>query len=97
MGSIQVESYHIIIIGAGLSGICSLYHLRKRFPTWRIRVLEAAESVGGTWYWNRYPGARVDSESLSYAFFFDKELVNEWHWKDSFAAQSDVLRYIDRI
>jgi cation diffusion facilitator CzcD-associated flavoprotein CzcO len=97
MGSVQVENYDVIIIGAGLSGICSLYHLRKRFPTWRIRVLEAAESVGGTWYWNRYPGARVDSESLSYAFSFDPELVKEWHWKDSFATQADILRYIERI
>ncbi|KAF4223494.1 hypothetical protein CNMCM8980_001155 [Aspergillus fumigatiaffinis] len=73
MGSIRVECNDILIIGAGLSGVCSLYNLRKRFPDWSIKVLEAADSVGGTWYWNRYPGARVDSESLSYAFS-DKEL-----------------------
>lgn len=97
MGPVQVENYDVIIIGAGLSGVCSLYHLRKRFPSWRIRVLEAAESVGGTWYWNCYPGARVDSESLSYAFSFDKELRDEWHWKESFAPQSEILRYIERI
>ncbi|GIJ90597.1 hypothetical protein Asppvi_009558 [Aspergillus pseudoviridinutans] len=97
MGSIQVECYNILIIGAGLSGVCSLYNLRKRFPDWSIKVLEAADSVGGTWYWNRYPGARVDSESLSYAFSFDKELMNEWHWKESFAPQSEILRYIERI
>ncbi|KAJ5280434.1 hypothetical protein N7478_005806 [Penicillium angulare] len=97
MGSTQVDHYDVLIIGAGLSGICSLYHLRKRFPTWRIRVLEAAESVGGTWNWNRYPGARVDSESLSYAFSFDKELINEWHWKETFAPQSEILQYIERV
>lgn len=97
MGSTQVERFDVLIIGAGLSGICSLYHLKKRFPSWRIRVLEAAEGVGGTWFWNRYPGARVDSESLSYAFSFDKELMNEWHWKESFAPQSEILRYIERI
>ncbi|KAJ5240227.1 hypothetical protein N7468_004846 [Penicillium chermesinum] len=97
MGSVQVERFDVLIIGAGLSGVCSIYHLRKRFPDWRIRVLEAAEGVGGTWYWNRYPGARVDSESLSYAFSFDKELMNEWHWKESFAPQSEILRYIQRI
>ncbi|KAJ5786200.1 uncharacterized protein N7503_011412 [Penicillium pulvis] len=97
MGSTQVENYDVLIIGAGLSGVCSLYHMRKRFPSWRIRVLEAAESVGGTWNWNRYPGARVDSESLSYAFSFDKNLMNEWHWKESFAPQSEILRYIERI
>ncbi|KAJ5912982.1 hypothetical protein N7504_001865 [Penicillium tannophilum] len=97
MGSTQVENYDVLIIGAGLSGVCSLYHMRKRFPSWRIRVLEAAESVGGTWNWNRYPGARVDSESLSYAFSFDKDLMNEWHWKETFAPQSEILRYIQRI
>jgi len=97
MAPVQVEKYDVIIIGAGLSGVCSLYHLKKRFPSWRIRVLEAAESVGGTWYWNRYPGARVDSESLSYAFSFDKELRDEWHWKETFAPQSEILRYIERI
>ncbi|KAJ6022298.1 hypothetical protein N7540_007802 [Penicillium herquei] len=97
MGSMQVEKYDVLIIGTGISGVCSLYHLRKRFPSWRIRVLEAAESVGGTWNWNRYPGARVDSESLSYAFSFDKDLMNEWHWKESFAPQSEILRYIERI
>ncbi|KAJ5590364.1 hypothetical protein N7450_004336 [Penicillium hetheringtonii] len=97
MATVQIEKYDVIIIGAGLSGVCSLYHLKKRFPSWRIRVLEAAESVGGTWYWNRYPGARVDSESLSYAFSFDKELRDEWHWKETFAPQSEILRYIERI
>ncbi|OOQ89586.1 putative dimethylaniline monooxygenase [Penicillium brasilianum] len=97
MGSVQIKAHDILIIGAGLSGICSLYHLRKRFPSWNIRVIEGADSVGGTWYWNRYPGARVDSESLSYAFSFDKELMNEWHWKESFAPQSEILRYIERI
>lgn len=97
MGSTQTEHYDVLIIGAGLSGICTLYHLRKRFPSWRIRVLEAAQSVGGTWYWNCYPGARVDSESLSYAFSFDRDLLNEWHWKESFAPQSEILRYIQRV
>ncbi|KAJ5438046.1 uncharacterized protein N7458_009044 [Penicillium daleae] len=97
MGSVQIEAYDVLIIGAGLSGVCSLYHLRKRFPSWNIKVIEAADSVGGTWYWNRYPGARVDSESLSYAFSFDKELMNEWHWKESFAPQSEILRYVERI
>lgn len=53
MGSVQIESYDVLIIGAGLSGVCSIYHLSKRFPSWNIKVIEAADSVGGTWYWNR--------------------------------------------
>lgn len=53
MGSMLVDSYDVLIIGAGLSGVCSLYHLRKQFPSWNIKVIEAADSVGGTWCWNR--------------------------------------------
>jgi cation diffusion facilitator CzcD-associated flavoprotein CzcO len=56
--------YDVLIIGAGLSGICSLYHIRKRFPEWRVKVLDNAPDVGGTWYWNKYLGCRFDSESL---------------------------------
>lgn len=97
MGSIPVQHYDVLIIGAGLSGICSLYHLRRRFPTWNIRVIEAGDGVGGTWYWNRYPGARVDSESITYAFSFDKELLDEWDWTETFASQPEILRYIERV
>lgn len=100
MGSItnkQEPTYDLIIIGAGLSGICTLYHVRQRCPSWRILVLEAAEGAGGTWFWNRYPGARFDSESVSYGFSWDKELLDEWHWKETFAPQSETLRYIERV
>lgn len=99
MGSIATDQpdFDVIILGSGLSGICSLYHIRKQFPTWRIKVIEAAESVGGTWYWNRYPGARVDTEALSYCFSFDKDILKEWYWKDTFATQPDVLEYINFV
>ncbi|KAJ5503645.1 hypothetical protein N7463_006519 [Penicillium fimorum] len=99
MGSIEVkeQQYDVLIIGAGLSGICALHNFRSRFPSWRVGVLEAADNVGGTWYCNRYPGARVDTESLSYAYSWDKDLLNEWTWKESFSTQSDVLRYIEHV
>lgn len=94
MGSTHVEPqvFDLIIVGAGLSGIAALHHIRSRFPSWRIRVLEAASGVGGTWWYNCYPGARVDTESLSYAFSFDKDIVNEWSWKDTFSTQAETLK-----
>ena len=68
--------YDTIIIGAGMSGLYQLYRLRELGL--RVRVLEAGTNVGGTWYWNRYPGARFDSESYSYGYSFSKELLEEW-------------------
>jgi cation diffusion facilitator CzcD-associated flavoprotein CzcO len=98
MGSLgTTEVYDVLIAGAGLSGICSLHHIRERFPSWRIRVLEAGSDVGGTWYWNRYPGARFDCESVSYCFSWDKELLNTWNWKDTFSAQPETLQYVQLL
>lgn len=98
MGSLPFEDiYDVLIIGAGLSGLCSLIHVRKQCPTWRIKVVEAAPDIGGTWYWNRYPGCRFDSESVSYGFSFDKELLEEWHWKEAFSPQSETHKYIQHI
>jgi cation diffusion facilitator CzcD-associated flavoprotein CzcO len=96
MGSVpqSANRFDALILGAGLSGLCSLYQLKKRFPDWRIKVLDAAPDVGGTWYWNSYPGCRFDSESLSYCFSFDKELLDEWHWKEAFSPQPETHKYI---
>ena len=90
-------THDVLIIGAGLSGVYSLYRIRQRFPSWRVKLLEAGDDVGGTWYWNRYPGCRFDSESVSYAYSFDKELLDEWHWKEAFSPQTETLKYIQRV
>jgi cation diffusion facilitator CzcD-associated flavoprotein CzcO len=83
--------YDAIIIGAGLSGMYQLYRLCELGL--RVRVFEAGTEVGGTWYWNRYPGARFDSESYSYGYSFSKELLAEWEWSEHFAGQPETLRY----
>jgi cation diffusion facilitator CzcD-associated flavoprotein CzcO len=83
--------YDVIIIGAGLSGMYQLY--RARELGLRVRVFETGTDVGGTWYWNRYPGARFDSESYSYGYSFSKELLEEWEWSEHFAGQPETLRY----
>lgn len=98
MGSLNVEhTYDVLIIGAGLSGICSLHHIRERFPTWSVKVIEAASDVGGVWHWNRYPGCRLDTESISYGYSFDKEFLQQWEWKDTFSSQAEMQEYIQSI
>jgi cation diffusion facilitator CzcD-associated flavoprotein CzcO len=87
--------YDAIVIGAGMSGLYQLYRLRELGL--RTRVFEAGTNVGGTWYWNRYPGARFDSESYSYGFSFSKELLAEWEWSEHFAGQPETLRYLNYV
>ncbi|GMF81560.1 unnamed protein product [Aspergillus oryzae] len=85
--------YDVLIIGAGLSGIYTL-HQMNTFGL-RAKVLEAASGPGGTWFWNRYPGARFDSESYSYGFSWSQEVLDEWSWSEHFAAQPETLRYCE--
>jgi len=87
--------YDTIIIGAGMSGLYQLYRLRELGL--RVRVFEAGTNVGGTWYWNRYPGARFDSESYSYGYSFSRELLAEWDWSEHFAGQPETLRYLNHV
>ena len=87
--------YDVLIIGAGIAGMYMLHRLREIGLT--TRVLEAGTDVGGTWYWNRYPGARFDSESYSYGYSFSKELLEEWEWSEHFSPQPENLRYCNFV
>ncbi|MFT5393406.1 MAG: cation diffusion facilitator CzcD-associated flavoprotein CzcO, partial [Gammaproteobacteria bacterium] len=87
--------FDAIVIGAGISGMFMLYRLRELGMT--ARVFEAGTDVGGTWYWNRYPGARFDSESWTYGYTFSKELMQEWDWKENFSPQPDTLEYLNYV
>jgi cation diffusion facilitator CzcD-associated flavoprotein CzcO len=91
----QAEPYDAIIVGAGISGMYQLLRLRELGL--RVLVFEAGTGVGGTWYWNRYPGARFDSESYSYAYSFSQELLDEWNWSEHFAGQPETLRYLNHV
>lgn len=88
-------AFDVVIVGAGFGGLYALLKMRRQGL--RTRVLEAASGVGGTWYWNRYPGARCDVESLEYSYSFSEELQQEWDWPERFAAQPDILRYINHV
>ena len=85
-----------LIIGAGFSGMYQLLQLRDKLGL-SVKVLEAADGVGGTWYWNRYPGARCDSESHSYSYYFSKELLEEWEWSERYPQQPEILRYLNHV
>jgi cation diffusion facilitator CzcD-associated flavoprotein CzcO len=91
----EAEEFDAIIVGAGISGMYQLYRLRELGM--KVRVLEAGTGVGGTWYWNRYPGARFDSESYSYGYSFSQELLDEWEWSEHFAPQPETLRYLNHV
>jgi cation diffusion facilitator CzcD-associated flavoprotein CzcO len=87
--------FDAVIIGAGVSGLYQLYKLRQLGL--RVRVFETGSGVGGTWYWNRYPGARFDSESHTYAYSFSPELLREWNWRERFAGQPETERYLNHV
>ncbi|TLD36042.1 FAD/NAD(P)-binding domain-containing protein [Venturia nashicola] len=87
--------YDVLIIGAGLSGCYACYRMRQMGV--KFKVLETGTAVGGTWYWNRYPGARFDCESYTYGFFFSQEVLDEWKWSEHFAPQAETERYINFI
>jgi cation diffusion facilitator CzcD-associated flavoprotein CzcO len=90
------QNFDAIVIGAGFSGIHMLKSLRDTLGL-KVRVYEAGETVGGTWYWNRYPGARCDSEAYIYCFTWDKQLLQEWEWSERYPEQPEILRYLEHV
>ena len=87
--------FDAVVIGAGVAGLYQLYKLRELGL--RVRTFEAASGVGGTWYWNRYPGARFDSESWTYGYAFSRELLDEWDWSEHFSPQPETERYLNYV
>jgi cation diffusion facilitator CzcD-associated flavoprotein CzcO len=85
----------VLVIGAGITGIYQLY--RAREAGFSVLLLEAGSGVGGTWFWNRYPGARFDSESYTYGYLFSQELFEEWEWQEHFAPQPETERYLNHV
>src|ERR687897_462667 len=85
----------VLVVGAGITGIYQLY--RALEAGFSALLLEAGGGVGGTWYWNRYPEARFDSESYTYGYLFSKELFEEWEWTEHFAAQPETERYLNHV
>jgi cyclohexanone monooxygenase len=88
-------SYDAVVVGAGFAGLYALYCLRRLGFT--ARAFEAGDGVGGTWYWNRYPGARCDVESLQYSYSFSEALDQEWHWTEKYAPQPEILAYANHV
>ncbi len=90
-----VEDFGAIVVGAGFGGLRMLYELRQLGVS--AMAIEAASDVGGTWYWNRYPGARTDSESWVYCYSFSRELEQDWDWAERYPSQPEVLRYLQHV
>jgi cation diffusion facilitator CzcD-associated flavoprotein CzcO len=89
------ESLDSVIVGAGFAGSYMLHRLRSL--GFSGRIYEAAEGVGGTWFWNRYPGARCDIQSTEYSYSFSDELQQEWRWTERYASQPEILRYLNYV
>lgn len=89
------QTFDVVIVGAGFAGLYQLYCTKQLGLT--ARVLEAGSGIGGTWFWNRYPGARCDVESFDYSYSFSKELEQDWNWSERYAPQPEILQYINHV
>ena len=89
------DTLDVVIVGAGFAGMYALHSFRGMGL--QAKVLEAGSDVGGTWYWNRYPGARCDVPSVEYSYSFDKDLEQEWNWTEIMAAQPEILEYASHV
>ncbi len=94
--SATIQNVDAIIIGSGFAGMYQLHSLRDKLGL-NAKVIERGAGVGGTWYWNRYPGARCDSESHTYMYYFSQELVQEWEWSERYPQQPEILRYLNFV
>src|ERR1700742_106156 len=89
------EAYDAVVVGAGFAGMYMLHRLRGAGLS--VRVYEQGDGVGGTWYWNRYPGARCDVESMQYSYSFSDELQQQWDWTERYAPQPEILKYANHV
>ena len=91
----SAEQFDVIIVGAGIAGLYMLYRARELGLS--ARVIEMAADVGGTWYWNRYPGARCDTDTMEYSYSFDEQLQQEWEWPERYPSQPEILEYLNHV
>lgn len=91
----QNSDYDVIVVGAGVGGLYALHRLRSE--GYRVHVYEAGHDVGGTWYWNRYPGCRCDIDSLEYSYSFSDDLQQEWRWPERYGTQGEILKYVNHV
>src|SRR5689334_11344129 len=94
-GPDDAPDVEVLVVGAGITGIYQLY--RALEAGFSAQLVEAGGGVGGTWFWNRYPGARFDSESYTYGYLFSRELFDEWKWQEHFAAQPEIEQYLNHV
>jgi len=94
-GKSKLPFYDVLVVGAGFAGLYGVHRLRSL--GYKVRLFEAGEDIGGTWFWNRYPGARCDIESMQYSYSFSEEIQQEWVWSELYASQPEILRYINFV
>ena len=87
--------FDVVVVGAGFAGLYLLHRLRN--AGFSAKAFETGDDVGGTWFWNRYPGARCDIQSIDYSYSFDAELETEWQWSEKYATQPEILRYLNHV